>query len=403
MQAGEPIAPGQTVPVRVLVWPAVFMGAAGLIGAISWGHEAGWLCVISLLLPVLWAAARNRLVSGLILVAYCLAAARGLPGGAMTYFDAGVWAGIGWWLLGGVCWFLAGVLFWFRQRRIRLYTAPLLLLWLVLPPAGLAGWGNPLLAAGWLFPGWGWFGLLVVVVLIGLLVRLPVIWSVGLVAGLTVWSGFSAIPVQSPAGWYPQHTHFVLSGADTGRDLLAEFNNMQTLQRQIGQSPAGVHWTGEGVGGIWNKAAETSWLNWARQHPDHMVLLGVYTEAAASYANAIIKIRPGESRVIYRQRLPVPGVLWKPWEHKSFGVTLNDVERNKERTINGKDAAFLICYETLMVWPVLQSFLSDSKTDVLLANGSVWWAPDSIRLTMQQSVRSWARLFNVQLLEAWNR
>jgi apolipoprotein N-acyltransferase len=69
--------------------------------------------------------------------------------------------------------------------------------------------------------------------------------------------------------------------------------------------------------------------------------------------------------------------------------------------LNGRKLAPLICYEQLVVWPVLQSMLHDP--DVIVAVGNGWWtAGTSIVAIQRASATAWARLFGKPLILSFN-
>ncbi|TIT10619.1 MAG: hypothetical protein E5W85_18635 [Mesorhizobium sp.] len=68
----------------------------------------------------------------------------------------------------------------------------------------------------------------------------------------------------------------------------------------------------------------------------------------------------------------------------------------------GRRIAPLICYEQLLVWPVLQSVLH--APDAIVAVGNGWWATGtSIADIQNASTIAWARLFRLPLVTAFNR
>lgn len=97
----------------------------------------------------------------------------------------------------------------------------------------------------------------------------------------------------------------------------------------------------------------------------------------------------------YVQRVPIPVAMWgRDTDAHLFGP--GTVRIGRER------AAVLLCYEQLLVVPVLQSFLD--QPDVLLAASNLYWARgtsiDRIELVC---VQAWARLFGVSFLRAVNQ
>jgi len=70
--------------------------------------------------------------------------------------------------------------------------------------------------------------------------------------------------------------------------------------------------------------------------------------------------------------------------------------------IEGVQAGVLLCYEQLLVFPVLRSMYDGA--DVLIAPSNLYWANRStISKAQDVCVRSWARLFNVPYYRAVNR
>lgn len=66
----------------------------------------------------------------------------------------------------------------------------------------------------------------------------------------------------------------------------------------------------------------------------------------------------------------------------------------------GKRIAPLICCEQLVVWPVVQSMLY--APDAIVAVGNGWTTDTSIVAVQNASTISWARLFGLPLVTAFN-
>ncbi|WP_394890011.1 DUF1612 domain-containing protein [Mesorhizobium sp. AaZ16] len=86
------------------------------------------------------------------------------------------------------------------------------------------------------------------------------------------------------------------------------------------------------------------------------------------YDNVMIEVSGQGARIVYRERIPVPVSMWQPWT--SGGATANFFV-NPVVEFSGTWIAPLICYEQLLVWPVLQSMLFDPQ--VIGATGNGWW------------------------------
>jgi apolipoprotein N-acyltransferase len=115
------------------------------------------------------------------------------------------------------------------------------------------------------------------------------------------------------------------------------------------------------------------------------------------YLNAMV-VRGAEAAIV-PQRFPVPVAMWNPFGSASaysdwFGPGL--VQIGSER------AGLLICYEQLIVWPVLMTMTNHPT--VLIAPANDYWAKRTPIPTFQRTaMRSWARLFELPCLFAVNR
>jgi hypothetical protein len=95
--------------------------------------------------------------------------------------------------------------------------------------------------------------------------------------------------------------------------------------------------------------------------------------------------------------------MWQPW---LSWIGQGDSARahlfaNPIVTSQGRRIAPLICYEQLLIWPVLQSMLHGP--DMIVATGNGWWtAGTSIVGIQRANAEAWARLFGVPLVMAFN-
>ena len=116
------------------------------------------------------------------------------------------------------------------------------------------------------------------------------------------------------------------------------------------------------------------------------------------YDNDLVLLDHEKDLVLYRQRMPVPITMWRPW---SEGGANAYWFRQPTFRCGGLKAAALICYEQFLVWPVLESMWG--RPQVLIAIGNDWWAKGTTLPGIQkESSLSWARLFGVKLVFAIN-
>jgi apolipoprotein N-acyltransferase len=96
--------------------------------------------------------------------------------------------------------------------------------------------------------------------------------------------------------------------------------------------------------------------------------------------------------------MPVPLTMWQPWA--SEGTHAYWFE-NPVVDVAGEHAAVLICYEQVIVWPIVFSMANRPTVVVAIAND--WWAGGSTIPRIQENcVLAWCRLFGTPLVTATN-
>lgn len=134
------------------------------------------------------------------------------------------------------------------------------------------------------------------------------------------------------------------------------------------------------------------------------VVGGAVVIDAGGYDNVLLEVSATGSRVFYRERMPVPGAMWQPWLRwlgQTGGARAHFFD-NPAVNVGSTEMAPLICYEQLIVWPVLQSMTHNP--DIIVAVGNSWWAADTSIVDIQRaSAEAWARLFDKPLVLSFNK
>jgi predicted amidohydrolase len=135
---------------------------------------------------------------------------------------------------------------------------------------------------------------------------------------------------------------------------------------------------------------------------DVTIVAGATVVDGQGYDNVMVAIA-GDAEVAYRQRMPVPVSMWQPWRAWGGGGGAQAyLLENPTVAVDGMLVAPLLCYEQLLVWPVLQSVMG--SPDVIVAAANVWWADGTSIVPIQRaSTVAWARLFSKALVMAFNR
>lgn len=371
---------------------------------------AGWLAwsgfvlalPLSLTFPVVWSIAKSRKLAALVSAGYFLAASRGLPHGVATFYGSDTLPGILLWLVASSAFVFVHTLLWTAAdglQRALLYLAAGVLM--AVPPFGILGWAHPITAAGVLFPGWNWLGLFALATGLAVLVTRYRSIAISAFSGIWAWSAASWTPALLPPRWMGVDLEY---GASLGRNA--------SLQRQLDLTSAVLNKSSAGnqamvlpesALGFWTPTVEQVWQR-ALKGSDKIVIAGAAVVVDGGYDNVLVAITEAGGKIIYRERMPVPGAMWQPWLSllgESGGAQAHFFD-NPVVDIGGTHVAALICYEQLIVWPVLQSLARDP--DLIIAVGNGWWTEGTSIVGIQTgSAVAWARLFNKPLVSSFNR
>ncbi|MDQ0304932.1 conjugal transfer protein TraB [Ancylobacter polymorphus] len=373
---------------------------AALVGVIGWSGEPLTL-PLAMLFPALWARAPNRLAASLVAAAYFLGASRGLPQGVANFYSSDISPGLFLWLVSSVSFVCVHALLWTSRpggRAVRFALAAVLM---TVPPFGVVGWAHPLTAAGVLFPGWCWMGLAAAAV--GLIAMTTRAWPIAAIAlgGLWLWSAATWEAPRLPEGFRGVDLDM---GPSLGRDgtLERQRDLIASVMRAGGQGSRIVVLP-ESTLGFLTPSVERLWRD-ALASSDIVVIAGAAVIDPQGYDNVLVAISAQEAGILYRERMPVPVSMWQPWRRwlGRDGGARAHLFANPTVELAGRRIAPLICYEQLVVWPILQSMLL--RPDAIVATGNGWWTVGTSIIDIQNtSTIAWARLFGVPLVTAFNR
>jgi predicted amidohydrolase len=194
-------------------------------------------------------------------------------------------------------------------------------------------------------------------------------------------------------------------GKFLGRDSSLQYHRdlIATVRRSMAERPdARVVVLPESTLGFWTPTVERLWRDGLRGS-GLTVITGAAVVEPGGYDNVLVAISSDAAKVLYRERMPVPGSMWQPWLRWTGqgGGARADFFGNPVVEIDGVRVAPLICYEQLIVWPALQSMLHSPEVIVAVGNG--WWTNNtSIVVIQKASAIAWARLFGQPLVMAFN-
>ncbi|UOK73383.1 conjugal transfer protein TraB [Ancylobacter polymorphus] len=384
-----------------MAWSAALIIIAALAGVIGWSGYPLTL-PFAMLFPALWALAGSRTIASLVSAAYFLAASRGLPQGVANFYSSDLWPGLFLWLAASLSFVVVHTLLW--TSRPGGWRAPRFLLasaLMAVPPFGIVGWAHPLTAAGVLFPGWGWLGLAAAMVGLAVMTTRASRIAAIVLSGLWLWSAATWTAPPMPDGF--RGVDFDM-GQSLGRDgtLERQRDLIASVTRAGGQG-ARIVVLPESALGFWTPSVERLWRE-ALANNDITVIAGAAVIDPQGYDNILVAISADNAGILYRERMPVPVSMWQPWPRlvgQAAGARAH-LFANPTVELARRRIAPLICYEQLVVWPILQSMLQ--QPDAIVATGNGWWtAGTSIVAIQNASTIAWARLFAVPLVSAFNR
>lgn len=386
--------------VRDPVHGLILTVASVVIGVIAWSGDVLALPT-AILFPALWALARSRLVAAVVSSGYFLAASRGLPQGVANFYASDLWPGLLLWFAASLCFVFVHTVLWSARpgwgRTLRYGAASLLM---ALPPFGIVGWAHPLTATGVVFPGWGWWGLAATSA--GLAVMTTRWWPASAIAvtGFWLWSAATWSDPILPEGWKGIDLEL---GDSLGRDTSLD-RHRDMIARVRAKAVYGAPFVvlPESALGFWTPTVSRLWQEGLRGS-GVTVLAGAATVDRDGYDNVLVSISAAHAQILYRERMPVPGSMWEPWRawKGEAGGARAHLFENPVVDISGTRTAPLICYEQLLIWPVLHSILY--SPDMIAAIGNGWWTSGTSIIAIQKaSATAWARLFGIPLITAFN-
>ncbi|NKM57757.1 conjugal transfer protein TraB [Rhizobium anhuiense] len=394
-------------------WKSILL----IIASIACGRT-GWSGVVLLLpvamfFPLLWATAPSRTIAAFVAAGYFLAASRGLPQGVANFYRADLWPGLVLSVVASASFVIVHAVFWTKHRSedasgrkgtdaARALRYLLAMALTGLPPFGIAGWAHPLTAAGVLFPGWGWWGVGGTAILLVLMTDRRWQVAVAVLGGLYVWSATNWTPPKLAPGWIAVD---LKQGQFLGRDSSLQYHRdlIAMVRRTIAERPdARVVVLPESTLGFWTPTVERVWRE-GLLGSGLTVIAGAAVVDTRGYDNVMVALSADTATVLYRARMPVPGSMWQPWLRWTgqAGGARAEFFGNPMVEVDGVRIAPLICYEQLVVWPVLHSMLHSPNVIVAVGNG--WWTEDTSIVAIQKaSVSAWSSLFGLPVVMAFN-
>lgn len=319
--------------------------------------------------------------------------------GTVNYYGGAPLLAIGFWLAASIGFVGIYTVLWSKSPKRKTFGVIVGLTLLAVPPLGIIGYISPITSAGILYPNAGFIGLSLTIILMAVSVYLPLkkaaliavpFCLLALILNLT---NSHELPMDN---WeaVTTHTAFVPNSdnfeAHLNMEVLADELIKNSDAANIVFPESTIKLLTRETGFIWSLYASSN---------DKTIYAGGQKEIDGKYYNTVIRFAPrAEPEVVYRQRMPVPFSMWRPWRTESIEATFFDTpvyDTGQQRI------GFLICYEQLLVWPYIQSRLAGADSYVGIAN-HWWFAETTVPLIEEHSLIAWSRLFGLNLESSIN-
>jgi hypothetical protein len=356
------------------------------------------------------------------MMSYYLAASRGIVPGAKIFFGDGSCArALAFWIASAALLSLPWALL--RVGSSDSFAAGLLKLAAaaaasIPPPLGLIGWTNPLLAAGLFFPnlpGRGLWGAAAMLALWSLTPRkidmrcalMAVFLGAALSQPRQVLDHPDFIGIDTSFGRVASGSADPLRGRERMNTVIEELER----RKKKGELDSKNIVLPETIcGTILSENAEKAWeigilrilgRDWEKR--GRTLFLGAEfitpEKGGMKYDNTTFSI--GFDRVRFRQKIPVPFSMYRPWDARG-GANAYLFEPEAIELRDGTLAGFVICYEQFLSWPWILMLWS-GKPDIVICTANNWWSRETSLPAIQARTRGlWSRLAGVPAVSAEN-
>lgn len=181
-------------------------------------------------------------------------------------------------------------------------------------------------------------------------------------------------------------------------DFMGDYRRQKKLLSVINKSSYNHLLLHENALGNFN---QNNMMIWKNMNNNKTILAGATTinKEVGGYDNVLMAITSNSNRIIYKQRVPVPLTMWKPWNKQGtanaypFQTPIIDYKESK--------IGVFICYEQLLVYPYLHTMLYNPH--YLIGISNLWWIKDeSIKNIQQRNINLWGLLFDVPSITSTN-
>ncbi len=339
-----------------------------------------------LILPVAMKLCRNIKETYISSCCYFLVSSHGLIIGIYQFTENNIYIALTIWLASSFVLATPFILI-CKLKSIGLVIALALI---TFPPLGDIGWANPLTASGVIFSGLGYIGIALTIILIVILYIKPKILFLFL--PIILLNNFNIPENKSIKGID------TLFGNKVSNDInfVNDYHVQSKIFKLITKNEKDFLVFPESAGGMWNEAARTRFESFMK-HQKKTIFIGVDIWKKKECKASILLLDKNRNKIIYSARRPVPNFLWL-----LAGRICNSSKNSGVFAYQEKIFGALICYESVITWPVLQTHLYHPENVIVICN--LWWANNTnIEAIMRMKLTAWSLLFRVPYIISINK
>ena len=139
---------------------------------------------------------------------------------------------------------------------------------------------------------------------------------------------------------------------------------------------------------------------WRNMDKNKTVLAGatIINKEIGGYDNVLMEITYNSHKIIYKQRVPVPITMWRPWDEQGANAYPFQTPIIESK---GARVGVFICYEQLLSYAYL--FTMYNHPNYIIGISNLWWMKDkSIRKIQLRSMKLWGLLFDISSINSTN-
>jgi hypothetical protein len=256
----------------------------------------------------------------------------------------------------------------------------------LIPFMGITEWISPLQLSGVLFPSFGVFGLLCLLLFISLLNNKRAV-ALFIVLAIGANTSFYFNKKTAPLGWEALYTNIV----DKNKNKLI-------YPLLISASKSDFILTPESAGAdIYN--SKNQWLNLLAHDKFVFFEVNGIEPKTKLELNALTLVHDGKMEILYEQRQPMPFWMWRPYDKET--TPSHWFSNHKPFLFQNMRLSAFICYESFLIWPYIFSLMH--KPDLMLISANFAHADSALlKKYHARNIEVWSRLFNVPALISIN-